>query len=197
MIVLNVWFPINSYSNSFAINLVIRISSQREFLHSSNSPIPTLALIPFIFRTGRFVTIFSFIISGVFLSLILIFIAIIKISENLLINDNLLLEINNIFIILSLALQIFFFGVYIALLRRKINLSTDNKIYNFFKYFNLGKSFILSFLIFILAFLFLFQNKYFFIIKSSIFLFLLAISVVVFINSILISLLELIEDKKI
>jgi glycosyltransferase involved in cell wall biosynthesis len=132
-----------------------------------------------------------------FLSLILIFIAIIKISENLLINDNLLLEINNIFIILSLALQIFFFGVYIALLRRKINLSTDNKIYNFFKYFNLGKSFILSFLIFILAFLFLFQNKYFFIIKSSIFLFLLAISVVVFINSILISLLELIEDKKI
>jgi hypothetical protein len=111
--------------------------------------------------------------------------------------DSLLIKINDIFILLPLALQIFFFGIYTALLRKKINLSNDDKIFNFFKYFNLGRSFILSFLILTLGLFFLIQSKYLYLIKYSIFLFLSAISIIIFINSILISLLELIEEKKI
>jgi glycosyltransferase involved in cell wall biosynthesis len=130
-------------------------------------------------------------------SAILIFATCFNIIEILSSTDNLLIKINYVFILLPLALQIFFFGVYAALLRKKINLSNDDKIFNFFKHFNLGRSFILSVLILILGLLFLIQSKYLYTIKYSLFLFLSAISVIIFINSMLISLLELIEDKKI
>jgi glycosyltransferase involved in cell wall biosynthesis len=132
-----------------------------------------------------------------FFSFILISIVVYKIVEIFLMRDSLLIKINDIFILLPLALQIFFFGIYTALLRKKINLSNDEKIFNFFKYFNLGRSFILSFLILTLGLLFLIQSKYLYLIKFSIFLFLSSISIIIFINSILISLLELVEEKKI
>ena len=132
-----------------------------------------------------------------FFSFILIFFAVLEIKEILLMSNNLLLKINNIFILLLLALQIFFFAIYIALLRKKINLSKDDKISILFERFNLGMSFVLSFLILSLGLLFLIQSKYFYSIKYSIFLFLSFISLIIFINSILISLLELIQDKKI
>ena len=75
-------------------------------------------------------------------------------------------------------------------------MSNDEKILKFFKYFDLGKALILSFLIFTVGILFLAQSEYLHLIKHSIFLFLTAISIIIFINCMFISLLELIENKK-
>jgi glycosyltransferase involved in cell wall biosynthesis len=130
------------------------------------------------------------------LSFILILVVVFNIVEILLISDSLLIKINNIFILAPLALQLFFFGIYTALLKKKINLSNDDKILKFFKYFDLGKALTFSFLIFTVGILFLAQSKYLYLIKYSIFLFLTSISVIIFINCMLISLLELIENKK-
>jgi hypothetical protein len=75
-------------------------------------------------------------------------------------------------------------------------LSNDEKILKFFKYFDLGKALIFSFLIFTVGILFLAQSKYLYSIKYPIFLFLTSISIIIFINCMLISLLDLIENKK-
>jgi hypothetical protein len=130
------------------------------------------------------------------LSFILTLVVVFNIAEILFISDSLLIKINNVFILAPLALQLLFFGIYTALLKKKINLSNDEKILKFFKYFDLGKALILSFLIFTVGILFLAQSEYLHLIKYSIFLFLTAISIIIFINCMLISLLELIENKK-
>ena len=130
------------------------------------------------------------------MSFILTLVVVFNIAEILFISDSLLIKINNVFILAPLALQLLFFGIYTALLKKKINLSNDEKILKFFKYFDLGKALILSFLIFTVGILFLAQSEYLHLIKYSIFLFLTAISIIIFINCMLISLLELIENKK-
>ena len=132
-----------------------------------------------------------------FFSLILIFIAIFKVIQISLFGADMSSQLANIFVFLLLGLQIYLFGIYVSLLRKKINLSNDDNIYEFFNYFTLEKSFLLSLLILISGFFIFIQSTYLYLFKELIFVFLFAISSIIFINSMLISLLELVEDKKI